>query len=148
MHLTLSATSDGEFIAYSADKWWACLLLSSTESQGVRKFTAQGTLPGDQGLKLWIFTPDVNVSTSAADTEGPMRAIKVFWRDCDPSDQHFGVLNRQVLAEGELELPSDEMSSLRRSLADSAILLPNMSQRFQDWHVAVLPRFTSADVAC
>jgi hypothetical protein len=80
------------------------------------------------------------------DTAEPMRAVKVFWQDCDVSSQDISTINRQVLAEGELELPSYELEELRAKLVMSAGLLPKSARMFQGWNVALLPRFTSADL--
>lgn len=88
----------------------------------------------------------MTVSTSAGDITGPLRAAKVFWQDCDIASQDIGALNRQMLAEGELELPPDEMAELRDKLKSSAGLLPESARKFQNWNVAILPRFTYADL--
>ncbi|PPJ60243.1 hypothetical protein CBER1_01305 [Cercospora berteroae] len=146
LHLALSSSIQPDPISYASEKWWTCLLLSSIEYQGVRKFTAQSTTPSSQGLKLWVFTPDMTVSTSAFETPEPVRAAKVFWQDCDLSSQDIGALNQQALAEGELELPPGEMEELRTKLANSAQLLPSNARKFQQWNVALLPRFVDADV--
>ncbi|KAM3419143.1 hypothetical protein BST61_g5088 [Cercospora zeina] len=146
MHLALTTSANSTSISYEAEKWWSCLLLSSIECQGVRKFTAQSTTSSSQGLKLWVFTPDVTVSTSALDTPEPVRAAKVFWQDCDLSSQDIGALNQQALAEGELELPPGEMEELRAKLEKSARLLPSNARKFQEWNVALLPRFVDTDV--
>lgn len=61
-------------------------------------------------------------------------------------EQSSGALNRQALSEGELELPSEEFQQLREALVESATLLPQSAKKFQSWNVALLPRFTSAEV--
>ncbi|KAI5370060.1 Putative ubiquitin-conjugating enzyme E2-binding protein [Septoria linicola] len=146
LHLALSSSSTQGHESFAVEKWWSCLLLSSIECQGVRKFTAQSTGGSSQGLKLWVFSPDMTVSTSAGNITEPLRASKVFWQDCDIASQDIGALNRQMLAEGELELPPDEMAELRDKLKSSAELLPENARKFQNWKVAILPRFTYADL--
>lgn len=146
LHLASSRSASQASTAYEAEKWWSCLLLSSIDCQGVRKFTVQDNRDSTQSLRVWVFTPDMTVSSSATDTSQPLRAVKVFWQDCDLSSQDTGALNRQMLAEGELELPPDELQELRKKLATSAKLLPIGARKFRDWNVALLPRFTSVDL--
>ena len=121
-------------------------MLSSIDCQGVRKFAVQDNRDSSRSLRVWVFTPDMTISSSATNTAQPLRVVKVFWQDCDLSSQDTGALNRQMLAEGELELPPDEMQELRVKLAASAELLPIGARKFQDWNVALLPRFTRADL--
>ena len=117
------------------------------ETQGVRKFTLQTIQPSDAALKLWIFTPDISVSSSTADGPEPIRGTKILWMDSVASPEHSsGALNRQALSEGELELPPEEFQQLREALVESAALLPQSAKKFQSWNVALLPRFTSAEV--
>ncbi|KAF2159144.1 hypothetical protein M409DRAFT_30428 [Zasmidium cellare ATCC 36951] len=145
-HLSLSRKAQSPFVSYGAEKWLSCHLLSSIDSQGVRKFTITSTSPDDTALKIWIFTPDINVSSSEAKDDGPMRAIKILWLESTVSPEASGSLNRQALSEGELELPPSEMELLRRTLLQSAKLLPDSAKKFQSWNVALLSRFKSDEV--
>ncbi|KAF7192559.1 Uncharacterized protein HII31_06106, partial [Pseudocercospora fuligena] len=140
-HLSLSASPSHKSASYSPEKWLACLLLASIDTQGVRKFTVRSTTSDHVALKLWIFTPDINVSSSAAIASEPMRAVKVFWQDCTLLSDDIGALNRQALMEGELELPPQEMDQLRDKLMRSKFVLPEPARKFQNWDVALLPRF-------
>jgi hypothetical protein len=76
-----------------------------------------------------------------------MRAVKIFWIAADPSQpRDDGKLNQQTLSEGELELPVEEKKVLRQTFIHSSMLLPEGSRKFQHWNVALLARFTEADV--
>ncbi|KAK4507738.1 hypothetical protein PRZ48_001473 [Zasmidium cellare] len=145
-HLSLSRTAQSPFVSYDAEKWLSCHLLSSIDSQGVRKFTITSTDSDNTALKLWIFTPDITVSSSEAKDAEPIRAIKILWLDSVVSPEASGNLNREALSEGELELPPSEMALLRETLVQSARLLPQSAKKFQSWNVALLPRFKSTEV--
>jgi hypothetical protein len=122
------------------------LFLSSIESQGVRKFRVHSPHSPDNVLKVWIFSPDLNVSASRYSSRDGFRAMKVFWREVEaPSEQDVGTLNRQTLAEGDIEMLPDDLRSLCEHLRESASLLPESARVFQGWNVALLPRFTLAD---
>lgn len=145
-HLSLSRESDSPFVSYDAEEWLSCHLLSSIDSQGVRKFTITNTTPDSNALKVWIFSPDINVSSSAAGKPEPIQAIKILWVESVASPQDVGHLNRQALSEGELELPAGEMDILRNALLQSAQLLPDSARKFQAWNVALLQRFKGDEV--
>ncbi|CAK4028225.1 Hypothetical predicted protein [Lecanosticta acicola] len=145
LHLSVSTARDCAMASFDIQRWLACHLLSSMESQGVRKFTIQKINGGELVLKLWIFTPDISISSSAAKDAEPIRCTKILWKDDIAAPSESGALNRQALAEGELELPSDEMQLLRELLAQSAALLPQSAKTFQSWNVALLQRFTRAE---
>jgi len=144
-------------VSHPIEKWLTCHLLSSMESQGVRKFSVvdeevdiEGALKNGHpkmAMKLWIFNPDIEISSSALDTAGPIRVSKVFWQDVpEVGDHEQQMLNRQTLSEGELTMPSDEKQALRDALQTSADLIPESGRKFQSWKVALLPRFTKADL--
>lgn len=145
--LALSPDADSAYVSFESAKWLACHLLSSMETQGVRKFRIQC---GQHmaGLKVWIFTPDITISSSAADVSDPIRAVKILWTDSQETMKESGALTRQALSEGEMELASDEFEDLRQALVKSAYILPENARKFQAWHVAMLPRFTASDVGC
>lgn len=145
-HLSLSPSPGHQPATYPPEKWFACLLLASIDTQGVRKFIVQSTTSDQSALKLWIFTPEIDVSSSAVSTKHAMRAVKVFWQDFTLSSQDVGALNRQAFMEGELELPPQELHHLREILVESKKILPEPARKFQEWHVALLPRFTKDDV--
>ncbi|KJX94158.1 hypothetical protein TI39_contig4214g00019 [Zymoseptoria brevis] len=147
MHVSLSAEIGQPSISHESEKWLSCHLLSSIDTQGVRKFRIQSTDPNNTSIRIWIFTPDINIASSKATNSKPMRAVKVFWTDAAPSQPgDEGKLNQQTLSEGEIELPIEEMEALRKTLVRSAALLPEGSRKFQEWNVALLARFTGADV--
>jgi len=87
-----------------------------------------------------------------------MRAVKIFWKDAEISTSSTGSngeevndnearLDRQTLAEGEIELSTEEFRTLREAFVKSGRLLPEGSKTFQEeWRVALLPRFVHADV--
>lgn len=145
-HLSVSSNANSPIISYPADKWLACHLLSSVESQGVRKFLIESTESDEVAIKAWIFTPDTTISSSAAENPDTMRAVKVLWITCVAPPKEAGALNRQALSEGELELPPNEMSQLQKALEQSAALLPQNARKFQSWNVGLLPRFTLSDI--
>ncbi|EME88953.1 uncharacterized protein MYCFIDRAFT_129187 [Pseudocercospora fijiensis CIRAD86] len=140
-HLSLSSSPSHRSASYPPEKWLACLLLASIDTQGVRKFTVRSSTSDHIALKLWIFTPDINVSSSTTTASAPIRAVKIFWQDWTLASDDIGALNRQALMEGELELPPQEMDQLRDKLMQSKSMLPEPARKFQDWNVALLPRF-------
>ena len=144
--LSLSRSSPSPFESFDANKWLSCHLLSSIDGQGVRKFLISNTSTNTAALKIWIFTPDINVSSSASKQLEPIRAVKILWLDATALPQNDGVLNRQALSEGELELPPHEFEAMREALVNSANLLPGSGRKFQSWNVALLPRFKSEEV--
>lgn len=115
------------------------------DTQGVRKFTLRSGL-NNTVVKAWIFAPDITISSSAAETSDPIRAVKILWQDSQEQSEESGALTRQALSEGEMDLAPDELSHLRKILAQSAALLPENARTFQSWNVALLPRFTAGDV--
>ncbi|KXT13227.1 hypothetical protein AC579_1727 [Pseudocercospora musae] len=145
-HLSLSSSPSHKPASYPPEKWLACLLLASIDTQGVRKFTVRSTISDGPAVKLWIFTPDINVSSSAATASAPIRAVKVLWQDCTLVSDDIGALNRQALMQGELELPPQEMNQLRDKLMQSKFMLPEPARKFQDWNVALLTRFTLGEL--
>ena len=113
------------------------------ENQGVRKLTVHDTATS---LKLWIFTPDLTVSTSARASVEPIRVAKILWKDCVESADIDDRLNGTTLSEGELMLWQDDLVLLREKLKQGGDLLPEGARRFQDWNVGLLERFTREDL--
>jgi ubiquitin-protein ligase E3 D len=142
----LSVSPDHEKCALSFEKehWLACLLLCAMDNKGVRKFNVSS---GDErtALKLWIFTPDLTVSSSVKESMEPVRVIKIMWKEIESDNEHDPErLTTAALAEDELHLFDEEVDTLRAILDNSAELLPHGARTFQDeWKVGLLERFTS-----
>jgi len=118
------------------------------ETQGVRKFLAfdPDQLP-TTSLKLWLFTPDLSISSSVRSSTQYIRVAKVLWQDSTtPEIDIAAKLNSSALSEGELKLGCGEVGLLRRRLEESGKLLPENARMFQDWHVGLLERFTVEDL--
>ncbi len=145
LNLSVSPNNSGGFSSYDKQKWLACLLLCAMDTRGVRKFSVRHQ---DMAFKLWLFTPDLTVSSSASKSPEPMRATKVLWQDIDASDDTGPeLLTAASLTEDELRLTKDEAQILRRLLEDSAGMLPPGARTFQDkWNVGLLERFTANDM--
>lgn len=158
--LFLSLSSQLPSKSFEPEKWLACHLLSSIETQGVRKFLIRPSpISNDPSspMRIWIFNPDINISSSASAESKPMRAVKIFWKDAESQNSstadggevndNEGKLDRQTLSEGEIELPIEEFKTLKAAFLKSAGLLPEGSKMFQEeWRVALLPRFVHTDV--
>lgn len=154
--LSLSVNASAKHNWYSSSKWLSLHILTAVESQGVRKFTIPAATISQFGkeqtkqIKLWIFTPDLLVSTSAIETNEPVRVAKILWQEETrpegeaeaPSEK----LSRQALSEGELSLREDEVQSLVQLLRASAAWLPYGARKFGDWDVGLLERFTKSDL--
>lgn len=116
-------------------------------SQGVRKFIVrERNLSTKKSLKIWVFTPDLSVSSSPKLIKKHVRMVKILWQDNDDTEDLPERLNAATISEGELRLCDDELSLLRSELKESGNLLPEGSQEFQDWHIGLLERFTLGDI--
>lgn len=158
--LSVSSSSQSPDKSFESQKWLACHLLSSIDTQGVRKFLirpASHSHDASPPIKIWVFNPDINISSSESLEPKPLRAVKILWKDADvqhssttdgrESNDNEARLDRQTLSEGEIELPAEELRSLKEALIKSANLLPEGSKMFQEeWRVALLPRFVHADL--
>ena len=144
LHLQLSTGPNDSPKLAKQGQWLACLLLCAMETQGVRKFVV--SRPDGKTLKLWVFTPDLIVSSSAMERKGPARYMKVLWQESDVVVGNSERLNAAALAEGELKLQDDEPAMLEESLKLGSLLLPESARRFQDWNVGLLERFRIEDV--
>ena len=142
-HLAVSPTSADPPHSHTFEKWCACLILTATESQGVRKIMITD---GKRALKVWLFTPDLNVSSSAAESPEPMRVAKILWQDCDAGLHAGDCLSEWVMTEGELTLESGEFSMVRDILESTVVLIPEGARNFQGWKVALLRSFTASDL--
>lgn len=148
LQLSISSHSDKPSRAYDSSKWLTCLLLCAVESEGMRKFTVSGG-HDERGtaIKTWVFTPDLTVSTSVRSSTEPVRVTKVLWKKADPTDIVDDRLNTKALSEGQLQLRKDEFTMLKDALEGGSEILPKAMKQFQDWHVALLERFTANDLA-
>lgn len=117
------------------------------ENQGVRKFVAyEPGLSSDQSMKLWIFSPDLSISSSVKSSTQYTKVAKVLWQDYSSSTNETEQLNGSALAEGELRLSRGELDLLRSRLQQGSGILPEGARTFQQWHVGLLERFTLADI--
>lgn len=114
------------------------------DNQGLRKFVVTPSPALQPSLLIWLFAPDLNIASSAAAHDEPLRVIKILWKSA-PAQRQDTLLDKQSMTEGEIEIPDFEFDALKRSLQQSAVLLPESAQRFQDWNVAVLERFVASD---
>lgn len=146
-HLSVSPSLASPAVSYADEKWLACLLLNAGETQGARIFIATSNNKGSSVslLKLWIFSPDLKISSSAKDTSDAVRVAKIFWKDC-PNTVQGKLLNGSGSAEGDISLLAEDLLLLRTKLLDSARLLPAGAKQFQDWNVGLLERFSARDL--
>ncbi|KAK3116725.1 hypothetical protein LTR53_002634 [Teratosphaeriaceae sp. CCFEE 6253] len=148
--LSISITQCLPAVCYPYEKWLSSILLTAAESQGVRRlvvFSAAGGVGKnevEQVMHVWLFAPDLAVSSSAAESAQPMRVVKVLYHSGVPAEVEkpggFGDV------EDELELSSTEWTELESLLGKSAKLLPEAARRFQHWDVGLLMRFTRHDL--
>jgi len=141
--LTLTS-STGNQQSFDITKWLSCHLLSSMDNEGLRKFTISSASGSHSPISIWIFAPDLNVASSASRQNAPLRVAKVMWKPA-PAQVQIVRLDTQSMTEGELEMSAFGFAALKRSLEESAVLLPEGARRFLDWNVALLARFTGED---
>jgi hypothetical protein len=128
-------------------KWLACQILAAVESQGVRKFTIRSAeTKSATTFKIWVLTPDLTVSSSAAPSSEPMRTMKVLWHTTDEEDENESEM-RKFLTESELKLRTNEVEELIRTLQTTSQWIPENARELQGWHVGLLERFTNDDLA-
>jgi hypothetical protein len=128
-------------------KWLACQILAAVESQGVRKFTIQSAeTKSATTFKIWVLTPDLTVSSSAAPSSEPIRTMKVLWHTTDGEDENESEM-RKFLTESELKLGIDEIQELMCALQRTSQWIPEKARELQGWHVGLLDRFTNDDTA-
>jgi len=70
--------------SYDKQKWLVCLLLCAMDTKGVRKFSVRHH---DKTIKLWLFTPDLTISSSASKSPEPVRVAKILWRDVSTAEE-------------------------------------------------------------
>lgn len=143
--LALSISSSSEHKqSFDSTKWLSCHLLSSMDSQGLRKFVIISNPTSQPPLLIWLFTPDLSIASSAAPHDTPLRVTKILWKLAPVHDKDV-LLDKQSMTEGEIEMPDFEFDALKQSLEQSASLLPESARHFQDWSVALLERFAVDD---
>lgn len=144
LNLSVSTQPDRQAMSYHEQKWFACLLLCAMNAKGVRKFHVH---TGNNILKLWLFSPDLTISSSASASAQPVRVVKVLWQDIETIDRSGPErLTSASLSEDDLPLLHNEVQSLRRVLEASAQLLSFGARTFQEWNVGLLERFIATDV--
>jgi hypothetical protein len=141
--LSLSSKNDHRQ-TFNATKWLSCHLLNSMDNQGLRKFVITSSPASQSSLLIWLFAPDLNIASSVAACDAPLRVSKILWKSA-PAQRQDTLLNKQSMTEGEIEVPDFEFEALKASLEHSAVVLPESAQRFQDWNVALLERFIAGD---
>jgi hypothetical protein len=141
--LSLSSKNDHKQ-TFNVTKWLSCHLLNSMDNQGLRKFVITSSPASQRPLMIWLFAPDLNIASSAAICDTPLRVTKILWGSA-PEQRQYTLLDKQSMTEGEIEVPDFEFEALKSSLEKSAFLLPESAQRFQDWNVALLERFVTGD---
>ena len=147
LHLSLSTGAELAAKSHDNAKWLACLLLCAMENQGVRKFAVQRSAGAKSTLKLWVFTPDLTVSSSKMASAEPMRVVKVLWQELEDVDTGPERLSDMTLSEGELRLQRIEVESLLELLKESAALIPEAAREFQEWNVGLLERFVTQNIS-
>ncbi|KAK5712477.1 hypothetical protein LTR15_012057 [Elasticomyces elasticus] len=146
--LIISTSSSSHTLRLPLEKWLSSALLTAAESQGVRWLVVYAAIaesePAQHVMRLWVFAPDLTVSSSAADSPEGTRVVKVLYRNGVPGD----VARSESMggSEGELELSQAEWHELRSLLERSAGLLPEKARAFQQWSVALLRRFVHEDI--
>lgn len=139
-------------IFYSIQKWISARLLYLIENTGLRKYhihpppeSAELPIPTPSVL-IWVFTPDLLFSSSTPSPlrNDPTRSMKVFykkqtWQPLQPGEP-------ESATEEDVEFPKDLYDELDRALVQSQRLLPPTTRKFQGWDVALLERFSGADV--
>ena len=133
--ISVRRNQDSDAEAYDSSIFIAAQLLHLIETSVGRRVVVHSN--SGSGLLCWIFNPDIYYSSSK---RGPTvhRAMKVFYKDVeDPVkllDEHSSTVE-------ELALPKQELEELRRTLVDSAQILPQSARTFQEWRVGLLDRY-------
>lgn len=111
-------------------------LLSSTESQGIRKFLAHSINAENtsEGLLLWVFAPNIIYSSSTLG-KGPKRAMKILFQKVA---KPLKILESQDTKLEGIELPANALESLHIALRISSDILPESARKLQGWNVALL----------
>ena len=131
--------------SFSDELWLSCQLLTAAHHQGLRKLRASCATTRGRSLLIWLFAPDLTISSCATPTPQPRRVAKVMWKH-DNATGSGDLLNQQSLSEGELEVQETELEVLQACLLRSADLMPASARKFQEWNVGLLHRFSSMDL--
>jgi ubiquitin-protein ligase E3 D len=143
--ISLLIDSDSQFSHLDPEKWLTCTLLTASESQGVRRLLVYSSANADPAvLHIWLFAPDLVISSSAAPSPEPLRVAKIMYRD--GTAEELEAVGKLGGSEGELELSTDDWKDLRTKLDDSASLLPESAKMMGEWRVGLLKRFTAGDL--
>ena len=127
---------------FPSRKWLACYFLSAIENTGARKF--HGT---QHPIETWVFSPNVRYASSV-DSPSPTTAVKILYRAVTEAQQRErDSLVREQLHVHELGLPLVLEEELIGVLAEANGELPSELRVFQEWNVALLPRFSQADLS-
>jgi len=152
LSLALSPTKTLPIESFTPEKWLTCQILSATETQGVRTFLVHSPNPSRHSasipaLKIWLFSPDLCVSSSASSRVEFVRMAKILWRDEDAEPRDVEMLSGSAAAEGEIRLDGGELEVLRDCLEQSGGLVPEEGRTFMEcWRVGLLERFTVEDL--
>ena len=145
-YLSVGIQSDQGPVSYPMAKWLACQILAAVESQGVRKFTIRSReTKSAKTFKIWVLTPNLTVSSSAAPSSEPIRTMKVLWHTTDEEDENESEM-RKFLTESQLELQTSEAEELLRTLQSTCQWIPECARELQGWHIGLLERFTAEDL--
>lgn len=122
---------------------------SPTRSQSIPCSSQESTTVFS--LSLWILSPLIRYSSTQTNgqelfqelrgektSKDGKAAMKVFWKAISLDEANTLIEKPEV---EDLTLPLDAVTSLRAHLCDSALLLPESSQRFQGWEVGLLERY-------
>ncbi|KAK6425381.1 hypothetical protein LTR95_016268, partial [Oleoguttula sp. CCFEE 5521] len=146
LSLSLSHDPGGARQAFPPELWLSCRLLNAAESQGLRKFTLLSSGPGD-ALLIWMFTPDLYISSSKAASIEPMRVAKILWKYAPSAMESQGSgLDSQSLSDGEMEMPSFELTAMQYCLEQSSLLLLEHARHLMGWNVGLLQRFVLEEI--
>jgi len=143
---------DIQHTSYSIQKWISARLLFLIENQGVRKFHIHPPTPPSStspisSLLIWVFTPDLFVSSSTPSESGlqvPTRSMKLFYKHESWAPPQPGEVEKADVE--EVVFPRSLFEELRRVLGVSQAILPFGARKFQGWEVGLLERFDVGDV--
>lgn len=118
------------------------------DAQGIRRFNIVCPAPGQTAFSIWIFAPELLIAASNIKAPRSLRVMKVMWKQTNPESALLAdqALNGASSSTGMLELSYNDFLQLEQCLTTDDGLLPSEARMFQDWNVALLPRFTEDDV--
>lgn len=145
---SLAVLHGEQLVSFPVQCWFAAQLLAAIDNEGTRRFhveeeaSDQGT--GGKAMLLWVFTDDLNFSSSVDQTcrQDPTRAMKILWREASPASTQE---SSTQLAVDQVFLPSKVFGEIEGTLRSSAALLPAASRMFKAWNVGLVKRFRVRD---